>query len=171
MSKKNKNKKVKNYSSDSEEMYRMLKVLGAVVLILVAFYLVFAFARGEISFGKKTTKKEPEIQNTEIVSGMVFSKLEAEYYVLMYDFRNDNASSYESLYQTFTNSKGNYKLYLVDLSQQLNKDIVVEDKAKIDISSQESLKVVDGTLVHVKDGKGVSYKVGLKEIRKTLLSL
>ena len=171
MSKKNKDKKIKSYSSDSEEMYRMLKVLGSVVVVLVAFYLIFAVARGEISFGKKETKKDAEIQNVEIVSGMVFSKLESEYYVLLYDFDSEEGKSYDSLYQTYTNNIGKYKLFLVDLSSQLNKDIVVDNKSKINISSAEKLKVVDGTLIHVKDGKGVSYTVGLKEIRKTLLSL
>jgi hypothetical protein len=166
-----KNKKEKNYSSDSEEMFNMLKVLGSVVVVLVVFYLVFAIARGEISFGEKETKKEAEIQNVEIVSGMVFSKLESDYYVLMYDFKGDDADSYENLYQTFVNNKGTHKLFLVDLSQQNNKDVVIEDKSKVDISSQEKLKVVDGTLIHVKDGKGESFTVGLKEIRKTLLSL
>ena len=53
MSKKNKIKKVNSYSSDSDEMMRMLKMLGIVVLILGTFYLIFAIVTGEISFGKK----------------------------------------------------------------------------------------------------------------------
>ena len=61
MSKKKKIKNTKVYSSDQDEMMRMIKILAMVVGVLVLFYLIFAFARGEI-FPKKKTK-ETNIQN------------------------------------------------------------------------------------------------------------
>ena len=132
----NKVKAAKSYSSDSEEMYRMLKLLVIVVLALVAFYLIFAIARGEISFGKKDEKTEPEIQNVEIVIGQIFSKGEIEYNVLMYDFDSKDAGRYKYLYDLYTSdSTLTVPLYLVDLGDKMNSDYVIEDKTKVNISS------------------------------------
>jgi hypothetical protein len=168
MSKKNKVKKVSNYSSDSEEMYRMLKVLAIVVIALVAFYFIFAISRGEISFGNKDEDKEVEIQNKEILAGNIFSKSESEYYVLMYDFSKNDSITYNNIYDLYNNYNGANKIYLVDLSRQFNSGYVVEDKSKVNVSSIDSLKVVNGTLIKVKEGKGVSYSVGIDDIKKTL---
>ena len=167
----NKRKKEKKvYSSDSEEMYRMLKVLGGVVIVLALFYLVFAFARGELSFGKKETKKEVEIQNVEILAGNSFSRTEEEYYVLMYDFDSKNASKYDNIYDMYKSSGLSNKMYLVDLGKKFNSSYVVEDKSKVNISSIDTLKVVDGTLIKVSGGKGTSVSVGVDDIKNSLFS-
>lgn len=172
MSKKNKVKKinkVNSYSSDSDEMMRMLKVLGGVVLCLVVFYLIIAIATGEISFGKKDGKKVDEIQNVEILAGTTFERADSEYYVLMYDYSLSDATIYENLYD-INSTSGGKKIYLVDLSKKFNSSYVETEKSKINISSIENLKVVNGTLIKVVDGKGVSYHVGEAEIKKELFN-
>lgn len=171
MSKKKKEKKIKSYSSDSEEMYRMLKVMGIVVLALVGFYLIFAIARGEISFGRKKEEKTVEIQNKVILGGNSFSRSESEYYVLLYDFKSKDALLYENVYDLYVaDSEHTKNMYLVDLSLDVNKEYLAEDDSKLNISSIETLKVVDGTLISVKDGKGVSFKTGVEDIKKDLFN-
>ena len=173
MSKKNKMKKmdkVKSYSSDSDEMASMLKILGLVVLTLGLFYLVFAIATGEISFGKKKTVYKEEIQNVEILAGNVFSRSDSEYYVLMYDFDASDSISYENVYNLFQSYYGTSKLYLVDLGNKFNSSYVVEDSNLVNVSSVDVLKVVNGTLIKIEDGKAVSHHVGLEEIKKNLFN-
>lgn len=168
MSKKRKKVNVNSYSSDSDEMIRMLKVLGLVVLALVLFYLVFAIANGEIKFGKDKYEKVPdEIQNVEILAGSTFNRQEESYYVLFYNFDTSSSIGYANAYDLYTNM-GEDKMFLVDTNKGFNKNYLTDDKTKINISGIDKLKVVDGTLIRVEKGKGVSYKVGLEEINKTL---
>lgn len=169
MSKKNKEKKVKSYSSDSDEMMRMLKVLAVVVCALAAFYFIFAIATGEISFGKKETKKNDEIQNVEILAGTTFTRSDSEYYVLMYDFSASDSSLYANIYDLNQNLTG-VKMYLVDLNKKFNSSYVTEDKSKVNTTDIKSLKVVNGTLIKVSDGKAVSHAVGIDEIKNLLTS-
>ena len=172
MSRKNnmKSNKVKSYSSDSDEMMSLFKVLGVVVVVLVLFYFVFAIASGEISFGKKKIVIQEDIQNVEILAGTTFNKSQETYYVLMYDFNADDSISYENLYNIFQSNYKTSKLYLVDLSKKFNSDYVVEDRSLVNISSIESLKVVNGILIKVENGKGVSYSIGVDEIKKALFN-
>ena len=168
MSKKDKYKKVNSYSSDSDEMTRMLKFLGAVVLILGAFYLIFAIASGEISFGSK--KKNVEIQNTEILAGNIFTREDSSYYVLMYDFDADDSTIYSNLYSIYKSSYNELKVYLVDLSSKFNSKYLVEDLNSVDVSSIENLKVVNGTLIKIEDGKATAKAIGRDEIKNMLFT-
>ena len=165
---KNKFNKVNSYSSDSDEMKRMLKTLGVVVLILGVFYLWFAILNGEISFGSK--EKEAEIQNVEIVAGDTFTRKDETYYVMMYDFDNERqASRYSNLYNVYYQKGGSVKIYVVDLNKKFNTRFITTDSSKVNISSIDSLKVVDGTLIKVEKGKGTLKVIGEEQIKKELL--
>lgn len=168
MSKKDKYKKVKSYSSDSDEMMRMIKMLGVVILILGAFYFIFAIASGEISFGEK--KKETKIQNIEILAGNSFSREETTYYVLMYDFDSAESTYYANMYDLYVNYYGANKLYVVDLGNKFNTKYVTDNVGSANVSSIDTLKVVNGTLIKVEDGKGTQKAVGKEEIKKLLFT-
>lgn len=157
-------KKEKNYSSDSEELSRMLKILLGVVLVLAAFYFVYAIMSGEISFGSK--KKNVEIQNEEILAGTTFNRPESEYYVLYFDFDGNSAEKTEAYYSIYRSAIAEYKVFVVDLNKKFNSTYVVEDRSLINTSNVESLKVMDPTLLFVKDGQVTKTLVGLEEIEK-----
>ena len=126
---KNKINKVKSYSSDSDEMMRMVKMLGIVVLILGVFYFWFAILNGEISFGSK--KKDVEIQNVEILAGETFSRKDEKYYVLMYDFDKENTSSiYSNIYSVYYQKGGTDKIYVVDLNKKFNSMYLTDNNSK-----------------------------------------
>ena len=166
---KNKVNNVKSYSSDSDEMKRMLKMLGIVALILGVFYLWFAILNGEISFGSK--EKEAEIQNVEILAGETFNRADSTYYVMMYDFDDKvNAPKYSNIYSIYYANNGSDKIYVVDLSKKFNTNYLTDDNSKVNISSIENLKVVNGTLIKVEDGKGTLKVIGEEQIKKTLLT-
>lgn len=169
MSKKKKVEKIKSYSSDSDEMMRMLKVLGGVVLSLVVFYLVFAIAKGEISFGKKDEITPAEIQNVEIIAGNAFARNEEEYYVMMYNFDNSDSIKYANLYELYSQQNSGTKLYLVDLSKKFSDKYITENESEVNIESINTLKVVDGTLIKVFNGTGASSAIGYENIKKELL--
>ncbi len=169
MSKKNKIKKVNSYSSDSDEMMRMIKMLGLVILILGAFYLIFAIASGEISFGSK--KKDTQIQNVEILAGNSFKREEGSYYVLFYDFDAKDSYKYSDIYTLFRENVNTSKLYVVDLSKKFNSKYVVEDASFVNINSEDTLKVVNGTLMKVEGGQGISKAIGVEQIKNELFTV
>ncbi len=170
MSKKNKRnkvEKVKSYSSDSEEITKMIKILVGLVVVLGVFYLIFAVASGEFSKGKKNDTPV-EIQDVEILAGNIFSRSNEEYYVLMYDFDATDSITYNNIYNMYVNYNTNSKMYIVDLSKKFNTPYLVEDRSLVNISSIDNLKVVNGTLIKVSKGKGISYNIGKEDIEKTL---
>lgn len=169
MSKKdNKQKNLKVNSVEQDEMVRMLKVLGIVVVAMISFYLIFSIASGEISFGEKK-KQEVNIQNTVILAGNTFNRPEDSYYVLLYNFKNDDSVLYANLYDMF-NQTSSEKMYLVDLSSKFNEQYITDDSNNINIETNASLKIVNGTLLKIENGKAVSKAVGTKEIENTLFT-
>ena len=169
MSKKDKLKKVNSYSSDSDEMMRMLKMLGVVVSILVAFYFIFAIASGEISFGKK--KKSVEIQNVEILAGNTFTREEASYYVLFFDFEAKDAFKYSDIYSLYKDNYNTSKLYVVDLNKKFNSKYVTNDPSMVKFAIIEELQVTNGTLIKIENGQGISKAIGEEEIKKELFTV
>lgn len=165
MSKKN---KVTSYSSDSEEIARMIKVLAFVILSFLLFYFVFALASGEIKFGGKS-KEEVQIQNIEILAGSTFNRPESNYIVLLYDFDSDESISMAALYDLYA-SVGSKKIYVVDLHKKFNSKYVVENASEVNANNIDSLKVVNPTLIEVNDGVGTTYKTGYEEINKYLFN-
>ena len=166
-----KKKKTVSYSSDSEEMIRMAKVLGLIVITFIAFYFVFAVLNGEITFGKKG-KEEPVIQNVEIIAGETFNRPETTYYVMMYRFDSDESIKLSAFYDLYKATNGSNKIYVVDLAKKFSSNYITENQKEINIKNVDSLKVVESTpiLIKVENGTGISYSLGLEQIEKTLFN-
>lgn len=157
----------KQITSENDEMMRMVKVLGGVVLALAAFYFIFAIYNGEISlFGNKEEEVPTEIQNIEIMAGSTFNRMEDEYYVLMYDFDGDYAEKCIAIYNLYTQKSDAIKMYVVDLGRSFNSSYVVSDKAQVNTSDISTLKVMNPTLIKVKSGKATSVIAGDSELKK-----
>ena len=139
---------------------RMVKVLGGIVLVLVAFYFVFAIYNGEIKFGDDEESVPAEIQNVEILAGSTFLRDNNEYYVLMFDFNGNNSIYASSIYSMYSQKTGGHKMYLVDLGNMINSSYVTEKVEDVNVSSIESMKVVDVSLIKVKAGKAEFIKAG-----------
>ena len=171
MSKKEDKKKLKKIesipSTENEEIMRMVKVLGGIVLVLVAFYFVFAIYNGEIKFSDDEKESVPaEIQNVEILAGSTFLRDNNEYYVLMYDFDGDNAVYGSTIYNMYSQISNGNKMYLVDLGNMLNSSYVPEKIENVNVSSIDTMKVVDISLVKVKAGKAEFVKAGKDAIKE-----
>ena len=166
-----KKKKTVSYSSDSEEMIRMAKVLGLIVITFIAFYFVFAVLNGEITFGKKG-KEEPVIQNVEIIAGETFNRPETTYYVMMYRFDSDESIKLSAFYDLYKATNGSNKIYVVDLAKKFSSNYITENQKEINIKNVDSLKVVESTpiLIKIENGTGISYSLGLEQIEKTLFN-
>lgn len=170
MSNKEKNKKLKKIeavsNSDSEEIMRMIKVFGGVVLALVSFYFIFAIYNGEIKFGDDEEEAVPvEIQNVRILAGSTFTRMEEEYYVLMYDFEGDNSIFGSTIYNLYAQRTDGHRMYLVDLGHVFNSKYLVDSLDKVNVSNIDNLAVVDVTLLKVKNGKTEFVKSGVDSVK------
>lgn len=160
-------------TGENDEIIRMIKVLAVVVLALALFYFVFAIYNGEISFGKKEDdKKEVEIQNVEILAGSTFNRVDDEYYVIFYDFDGNNSTRAVTFYNLYSKKSEHLKMYVVDLGNAFNSKCVVSSRDEVNVTNASSLKVMDLSIIKVKDGKAEFIAAGVDEFdnyQKTLL--
>lgn len=157
-------------NEDNYDMKRLGKIFFGVVGTLLIFYLVFALFHGDLFH--KSEKTPATIQNVEILAGNSFTKQDGEYYVLYYDFDGDNAAYCESIYKVFANNKSGEKMFIVNLGSGLNKNYVAASVDEVNTSSNETLKVVDATLIKINNGnvmEVISGKDKLLDYEDTLL--
>ena len=176
MSNRERRRKLKKFEKQSngenDEIIRMIKVFAIVVLALVSFYFIFAIYNGEISFGSKEEEKsEVEIQNVKILAGSTFNRIDSEYYVLFYDFEGDYAANCLAIYNLYNQKENNLKMYIVDLNDSFNKKYVVDSNSLVNVNNIDELKVIDASLIKVKNGKAEFVISGNEEISNYLETL
>ncbi len=159
-------KKIERQSTgENDEIMRMIKVFAVVILALALFYFIFAIYNGEISFGKKEEENEPvEIQNIEILAGSTFNRVDSQYYVLFYDFEGNYSSKGVALYNLYMQKEDHLKMYVVDLGNKFNIKNLAVSKEEVNVSSAETLKVMDISLIKVNNGKAEVVVSGIDEI-------
>ena len=157
-----------NYQTEEQkEMQKFFIVLIILVIIIAGVYLCskllikpniedYAYQTGEVS-------------TNSISVGTLLTAKEKTYYVIAYDFKGSNASAisnYTNYYENF-NTNGN-KLYYLDLSTVFNKPYYVQENSNPKATNIKDLKMLDGTLLLIKDGKINKYLEGFDAIAKEL---
>lgn len=140
-----------------EQLVKGIKIAIGVILFLVVVYLLTALATGEIKFGDKDKEKitESTIQYEEIIAGQILNRMEDEYYVLAFDFTDDNTSYYLSLKDSYELNIDAIGFYLVDLEKGFNQAIIASDEEEYTEKPSDitDLKVKAPTLFKVVKGK------------------
>ena len=170
-------KKVK-LSEENEEIYSLIKIVVVIALIVGIVYLFVALLNGE--FKKDETddgndSEVHEIQNEKILASSVFTKVDEEYYVLMYDGSSEWANYYGMFYSEYSYIEDAVPMFWVDLSDAFNKGVLVtgEEETNDDAQEYSELKVMIPTLIHIEDGKNVDYYEGedvVKELKALIKS-
>ncbi len=163
----------KNYGPDSEVL-KIVKILIAVVLFLVVFYLLAMIMTGEIKFGNKKTKEETtQIQYDEILAGETFNKNEDEYYVLYFNFSEKLSSTYLTYRDGYLEKTEHFPMYMVDLEKGFNTSYVKNNEEEIKEYPENisELKVVNPTIVKVKDKKVVERVEGKDKVKEFLKNI
>jgi len=165
--KKENKKKLKNIDKyvpeEGNQIERLIKISVGVILVLVIFYIGFAIYHGELF--KKNVKEEETVQEAIIPAGRALD-LEGEYYVLFYDFGGDNKVYGDVFYSIYNNNKGSgIEMHKVNLGSGLNTNHVAKAANEVNTSNASSLKVLDITLIKVKDKKAVEVYSGLDKVK------
>lgn len=170
MKKKTKRNLYKTNTSSDMEYSKIIKITLGVVLVLTLTYFVTALATGEIKFGKEKEelKEEVIIQYEEIIAGQILNRDKEEYYVLLFDFTDTYASYYLSLKDTYIKNDKALPFYIVDLEKHVNKSIVAadENEYKANVNNIDNLKVINPTILKVKNHKVIKNITGKENILK-----
>lgn len=163
-----KNKKIETSTniSSNNEIYRLLKICIAVIIIFAILYLVVGlFITKEIDlFKDKDNESTDTTTSNAILANSVFDQKEEEYYVYFYDFNNENTNIATSI----VNISSNYTVYKVDTSDILNKNFVVEENSNKSATNLDELKVIKDTIIKVSNDKIIEYYEGEQEITSKL---
>lgn len=151
-----KRKKTSNYepSIDTSTSFSgSIKVIIAIAIIFVVFYLLTV-----LILNKKSTKIETNssIQYTKILAGTTFNQKSSDYLVFFYDYSSSESSDYADLVSKYRNKDKALTIYTVDLNEGLNKKYISTDSNK-DVQNVKDLKINGPTLIRIKDHKNVSY--------------
>ena len=154
----------------TEEQKELLKF--GIVLLIVIGLIVGVFLLSKVLI--KHEAKDLEYQNgsvstTEAIVGTILNQKESEYYVLAYDYNSTNATAYKTYATNYTSNHSKaIKIYYLDLSNAFNKKYYVENNSNPSATTIKDLKMKDGTLLKIKNGKIIEYLEGMDKIAEKL---
>ena len=151
-------------SEDLSELKGLGKILLILVVAFIAMYLITLGANKAGLFDPGYNKPEvgdAVISYENIMAGTIFNR-EGNYYVAILDSNDKMNTYYESVISNYQNP-----LYVVDLSDELNKSIIGEED-NIKASSLSDMSVKSSTLLLIKNGKIVKYIIDMDTIESEL---
>ena len=157
-------------SSFSSEMFKVVKILLAVIVFLAVFYFltVYLLEWDTSSSIVDTSPAEADIQYQEILAGNSFSMKDNHYFVLYYDISSEDLkSSYTNLISTYEDKDEHYSIYTVDMSSAFNKKFSA-DTSNPSVQTVDNLKISGPTLIEFSEGKVVGYVEGFDAISDVL---
>lgn len=144
----------------------VIKLVGAIVLILLVLYYVLAvFITKELDVSGGNDSASSEIDSVssgvsnKILASGIFNQKEESYYVYFYDFTDEDESISSAI-----SGKSDWKIYRVDTSNSLNSKFVTEEAGNANVTGLEDLKVKNPTLIQVSADKVIAYYEGSTNI-------
>ncbi len=158
MNKKKKQRKITtSNSSYNNEAVKTIIILVSVVLVMVVTYFIAGLMTGEIKLGSPEEKEKApaEIQYEEIIMGEIWNQPGDEYYVMLFDFTSNYASSYITYKDVFESDSENPKVYLVDMEKGFNKGFLAADGEEYELypDNLDNLKVKNPSLLKISNHK------------------
>lgn len=154
-------------TEEQTEIMKFFIVLFVVVALIVGvFFLSKAFIKEEV---KDYVYQSGTVSTDVAVVGTLFNQPLKTYYVLAYDSTGNEVSSYSSYASNYTSKQENaIKIYTLDLNNGMNKDYYVKENSNPKATSTKDLRMIDGTLLKIQNGKITKYLEGMDEIKKEL---
>ena len=159
--------------TETNDLGDIKKLTIIVLVILVIFGLVYLLTLGANKLGlfeehyKSPETTESVISYEKIPAGTILNRETGEYYVLISDFSQNKSVYLEGLYSTYNKKETKINIYIVDLSDELNKSIIGEKDNK-DAKSIKELSIKNSTLLKIKNNKIVKYLIDIEDIENEL---
>ncbi len=156
MAKKIKAKRIKkeNYvSEDQNEIKHFIIILIIILLLIVgAYFFTRIFVSKDLLNNEEKTVTPGNIDYDTTLIGAMLNKPEEEYYVMLYNNKDADYIYYTGIANNYSNVKNHLKIYLADISNELNKNYISEEE-NLKIENIEDFKINTPTLLKIKKGK------------------
>lgn len=172
----NKSVKMVDTASDgTDEIRKLLIIIGAVCAVMLAFYFITEVVvknkdKNSTDDNQGGIKIEADIQYEKILMGSLFEQNESDYYVYVYDKEDVMTEIYSQYISSYNNLSSYLKVYKVDLSEDYNKSYIATE-SYLSGGNITDIKVTGTTLIRIKDKQISSSYVGSEEIIKKLKEL
>lgn len=150
-----KNDEIKKNEGPYDDIYKLLKTFGLILLIVLAihFFTALLITKEIEWFSKDEVKEEVTIANT-ILAKNTFNQSEEEYYVYFYDYDEEDSAVTNLINGMLSDSK----VYKVNTSDGFNSNFVTEDEfGNSGATSVDDLKVISPTLIKISGDSIVEY--------------
>ncbi len=170
--KKNKKKEIKKEEvvTSDVSLKNTIVLILCVIVVFMGFYL-FTLNMTKDSKSNSSTEDtgEVEISDDTILLGQSLSVRDDDYYVLFYDFSDeDNSSKYYNLFLDYKNKENAMPIYRVDIGSGFNKKYVTEEESNKNPSTVEEFLINGITLMKISNHGVVQYVEGEEDITNTL---
>lgn len=169
----NKNK-VKYETTEQAEIKNFIIVIVVVLLCVGAIYLATRLFVTKDLFKKEEAPVEEvvpgKIDYSVATMGTMLNKEDKEYYIAIYDADPSSDYYYDMmvLISEYKALKEHLPIYVVDLSNHLNKSFYDPENVNVEAKTLEEIKVGDITLIKVKKGEIKKYIVDYAKMQKEL---
>lgn len=140
----------------------LLVVLGTVI---IAYLITSKFVKKDSTTAKENTPVEISYDNALV--GNMLHKVDAKYYVMIFDSTSENAASYAQIATSYKTLDNHLPLYIVDLNDALNKKYKTDGETSLNGTIDE-FKFGEITLLKVEDGTIKTFSLTEKNIKSEL---
>ena len=161
------NKKLDKYvSEEGKELKRFIIILFAIIILVLIVYGITRFVKKDEQAKEEVTAGVIDYDKVSI--GTMLNRNISEYYVIIYDGKNENAILYSSIINKYIAKTDSKKIYYCDLGNKLNSDYKAKDKVNKEAKNISELSLGDLTLIKVKNGKIDKYIEDIDTIKSEL---
>ena len=150
-------------SANNEEMKTIKQFIITLMILIIIVLGIYLFTKLFV------TKEDTDTTTTDVdyinpkmaIVGTMLKKSEDNYYVILYNTEDDDASTYAALLNKYSAKDDYVTTYRVDLSNPMNSKYIAEGS---DVNTQSDtlsdLRFGAITLLEVKNGKIIDYTTG-----------
>lgn len=153
---------------DSKTIKRFIIIMIIVLGITVGLYFFtkYSVKKDNTSTSSSDSIKDVSIDYSNVIVGNMLNKAENEYYVILYDSSDSNASTYKELVTNYEKNDNHLTVYTADLSNKLNIKYYTSDKSNPISDNVNDLKFGNLTVIKVSNGKITNAYESVKDIKK-----
>lgn len=151
--------KIKFKISENEEIVRFVKILGIVIICVLAVYIFTRVFVTRDLFRRDDFSEEVRIPNIDYsvtTLGALLNRPYDEYYVFAFDSTEVRAGLFRTIMNMYREHEDTIKLYHADLNSPFN-SMFLADESNFTPNSVADLKLSDATLIKVRNGRIVRF--------------
>ena len=155
-----------NTYDDDKAIRNFIIIFVIVILMVFGIYMLTKYVIVKDNNSNNEETKEVEINNDVAIVGTMLSKVEENYYVMLYKEDDIESGKYLTAKSSYSATEKALPVYTVDLSNALNSKFYDKDNVKLDSENVNDLRFGDFTVLEVKNGKIVKSYTDLDKVKK-----